>query len=226
MSDAQAEQLPPQEYLDLQRMQIIENCVTQFQQNSDPEERERAFKALKEEFDSPLSKKVSDIVPYHEVEDVIQDSYIKISANLARMEYRDPQQTYSWMKTLATNTAIDKYRKIKNRAKLHMFMPNEDIDLKINYSQNPTGELEIQDPEWTVVEHSERDRIMEVIETVAETERFTEQWKNILGLMIVGMQQKEIATTLGIPENTVGSSQHRIRDKLRKALGQAATEAA
>jgi RNA polymerase sigma-70 factor (ECF subfamily) len=130
-----------------------------------------------------LSRMVARIVPSHEVEDIVQETYIRLRRAVVAQEIRHPR---SYLYQTARNLALDSLKKADNALSVEW---NDDV----GYSANPS------------------DSVIHKIESTANFERFCEsvqhlppQARRVFVLKkVYGFTQREIATALGISESTV-----------------------
>ena len=130
-----------------------------------------------------LSGMVARIVPSHEVEDIVQETYIRLRRAVVAQEIRHPR---SYLYRTARNLALDSIKKADNALGVEW---NDDASYAANSS----------------------DSIVSTIESTANFDRFCQsvqqlpaQAQRVFVLKkVYGYTQREIATELGISESTV-----------------------
>ena len=130
-----------------------------------------------------LARMVARIVPAHEVEDIVQETYIRLRRAVVAQEIRHPR---SYLYRTARNLALDSLKKADNALAVEW---SDDASYATNSS----------------------DSVVNRIESTANFERFCEsvqhlpaQARRVFVLKkVYGFTQREIATALGISESTV-----------------------
>lgn len=130
-----------------------------------------------------LSRMVARIVPPDEVEDIVQETYIRLRRVVVAQEIRHPR---SYLYQTARNLALDSIKRADNALSVEW-------DHDANYSA------------------SRSDSVINEIESTANFERFCDSVQNLpmqarrvfVLKKVYGFTQREIATELGISESTV-----------------------
>jgi RNA polymerase sigma-70 factor (ECF subfamily) len=130
-----------------------------------------------------LRRVVSRIVPPDEVEDIVQETYIRLRRAVVAQEIRHPR---SYLYRMARNLALDSIKKADNALGVEW---NDDANYAADIS----------------------DSVINKIESTANFERFCEsvehlpaQARKVFVLKkVYGFTQREIASELGISESTV-----------------------
>jgi len=130
-----------------------------------------------------------------EVNDIIQDSFIKILSSLDKFEYRRDGGLRSWMSRIVTNASLKRLRLEKGKLELLDQMPEdipeEDVDVG-NISQ---------------------ETLLSMISSLPDG------YKAVFNLYVFEkMSHKEIASLLGISENTSASQLHHAKARLQKLI--------
>jgi RNA polymerase sigma-70 factor (family 1) len=165
-----------------------------------------AFKMLMNKYQKPLYYHIVKMVKNHEqVEDIIQESFVKAFSNLG--SYNTNYAFSTWLYRITTNHTIDYLRK----KKLQTTSINEPVRAK-------DGEMQFQ-----IVGNAETDRkiirkerkkiVSEAIENLPEKYREVIQMRHL-----EEMSYQEISEELDLPLGTVKAHIFRAREMLYKAL--------
>lgn len=165
-----------------------------------------AFKLLMNKYQKPLYYHIVKMVKNHEqVEDIIQESFVKAFSNLD--SYNTNYAFSTWLYRITTNHTIDYLRK----KKLQTTSINEPIRAK-------DGEMQFQ-----IVGNAETDRkiirkerkkiVSDAIENLPEKYREVIQMRHL-----EEMSYQEISEELDLPLGTVKAHIFRAREMLYKAL--------
>ncbi len=137
----------------------------------------------------------------HEIEDILQETYLAAYRNLATFDRRARFST--WLVRITVNKALDRRRQ---RAKVVALDPR-----KHDAESNSTGSE--QDPE----RESARRELAHLLEHAIDA--LPEAFRRVYVLREVdGMSTKETAESLGLELNTVKTRLHRARALLREQL--------
>lgn len=143
--------------------------------------------------------------------DILQDSFIKIFANIGKFE--DTGSFEGWMRRVVVNTAIDHLRKKKND---HVFLGEE---------SSPEDHRDKQlDEEEDVIEEEEfkRSKAEEIVEALQE---LSPAYRTIFNLYVVeNYSHKEIADMLDINIGTSKSNLAKAKKNLKNLLGKKETD--
>ncbi len=132
-----------------------------------------------------LSKMLSRMVPAHEVEDIVQETYIRLRRAVVSQEIQHPQ---SYLYRTARNLALDSLKRASN-----------------------SRSVEWQESAHYAASHN--DLVFNAIESADTFSRFCESVNQLppraqrvfVLKKVYGYTQREIATELGISESTVES---------------------
>ena len=131
-----------------------------------------------------------------EVEDVLQDSFIKVWKNLN--EYRVELKLSSWLYRIVHNVTVSKWRKKKTMR--HVLTENVEDITKVIYEDSSS------------IEESE-------INIIQSLYQLKPRYKDVLVLKYFeGMNYEEISDVLKIPEGTVAVRLNRARKQMKELL--------
>lgn len=141
--------------------------------------------------------------------DLTQEVFIRIynSRHLLKSE----EAFTGWMRTIAVNLCRDHFRK-KGRS-----IKTESLDEPISYDG---GEIEREVEDWSYDPGRVLDKkdLQETVQRVLGT--LSDEHRTVVVLHhIEGMDVKDIAGSLGVPEGTVKSRLSRARDEMKRKLG-------
>ncbi len=151
-----------------------------------------------------LMRVVSRMVPPKEIEDIVQETYVRICSVKQSEQIRHPR---SFMYQTARNLALDHLKRAETRMGVSM-------------------EEEGVNPDWMT---EEQDQVYDQVSATQEFEQFCEavrqlplQCRRVFVLKkVYGYSQKEIAKSLSISENTVekhiASGMRRCRQLMKAA---------
>ena len=87
-----------------------------------PSSREKAFKALMDQYKEPLYWHIRGIVLIHEdADDVLQNTFVKIYRNIHA--FKQKSKLYTWMFRIATNEALTHVKKMKKNQGMSLDSP-------------------------------------------------------------------------------------------------------
>lgn len=138
---------------------------------------------------------------HEDAEDIAQEAFIKAFTHLDT--YVDAGLQSAWLKRIALNTLIDRYRRKKSRGVVF----TDDIELLDKENRDPGT---IQDTP-VELDHSRDELLATIIATV------TPDQAKIFSLMIDGYNSVEISEILSVPQATVLTRIHRGRKALKAA---------
>lgn len=127
--------------------------------------------------------------------DVLQESFVKIFTSISRFEYRGPGSLRAWLARIVVNTALDSLNKSVNFSTLSPLenIPQDDED-------PPTDDIDI-----------------EVIHNIIRS--LPIGYRTVFNLYVFEEQShREIASRLGITENTSASQLHRAKAMLAQKI--------
>jgi len=131
--------------------------------------------------------------------DVLQDGFVKIFSSLDKFDYRGEGSLKAWMRTVIVNECLKTLRR-KRRSVPIVF---EDV----------VPDVEEDDNDPPDVEDVPAEAILEMIKGLPDG------YRTVLNLYALeGKSHKEIASLLGITENTSASQLHRARSILARKL--------
>jgi RNA polymerase sigma factor (sigma-70 family) len=134
-----------------------------------------------------LAQIVARIVPPQEIEDIVQETYVKVCEYTAHSQVTEPR---ALMLTVARNLALDHVR--RSEYKLTRRFEN-DLDMELIFARDATDQSYHQ-----AAAHEEFSRFCDAIRQLPM------QCRRVFVLKkVYGYSQREIATELGISENTV-----------------------
>jgi RNA polymerase sigma-70 factor (ECF subfamily) len=134
------------------------------------------------------------IPDYTIIDEVINDSFLKVFNNLNKYDQSKPFK--AWLRTIVVNTAIDYYRK------------NQKLQKHDDYEK-----LEIADLEADAVSKISADEILKLVQQLSPAYRM------VFTLYVIdGYSHKEIAEMLGIKEGTSKSNLQDARHKLQSMI--------
>lgn len=141
--------------------------------------------------------------------DLTQEAFVRIFS--ARHRLNSEGAFLAWMRTIATNLCRDHFRKCKRTIKA------DSLDEPIAFDGDEI-QKEVEDwstnPERTFEKKELQAGVQEALNTLSEEHRAV-----VVLHHIEGMDVRDIARELGIPEGTVKSRLARARDELKRKLG-------
>ena len=129
-----------------------------------------------------------------EVEEIINDGFLKIFTNLSKYDTTQPFK--AWLRTIMVNTAIDYYRSNKK------YLMQIAID-----------EVEVADFDDDIISKLSTDEIMKLVQKLSPTYRMV-----FMLYVVEGYKHREIAERLGIQEGTSKSNLQDARLKLQEMI--------
>lgn len=165
-----------------------------------------AFKMLMNKYQKPLYYHIVKMVKNHEqVEDIIQESFVKAFSNLG--SYNTNYAFSTWLYRITTNHTIDYLRK----KKLQTTSINEPVRAK-------DGEMQFQivgsaETDRKIIRKERKKIVSEAIENLPEKYREVIQMRHL-----EEMSYQEISEELDLPLGTVKAHLFRAREMLYKAL--------
>lgn len=133
-----------------------------------------------------------------DMEDVMHDAFLKIFSNISKYRQREGGSLRSWMSRIVVNEAIDLLRKQRK--------------LRTIYTEEMNIDIPDEDPD---VESVPIDVFHDMIRQLPTN------YRTVLNLHVFeGKTHKEIATLLGIKENTSYSLFHRAKNVLADKINQ------
>ncbi len=143
------------------------------------------------------------------VDDVMQESYIKIYKNLAKL--KDPEKFLGWCRHIAHNEAVDFIKNRDRKAGQDEYRPvnsNEEemgLDLIVDY-----------DPLASVEEYSEAQIAKDILQLALD--EIPEQQATALRMNLEGYKLQEIADIMNVPLGTAKSNVHYAKKRMEKAM--------
>jgi len=162
------------------------------------------FLYLVRRYESKLFRYISRIsnVDQDEVEDILQDIFIKVYKNLNGFD--NDLKFSSWIYRITHNEVISNYRKYKNKVKINSF------DKDIEFAKNIADEFDIEkDLSWVEF----KDKIFEILNLMDI------KYRDVLVLKFLeDKSYHEISDILKKPEGTVGTLINRAKKQFLKIL--------
>jgi RNA polymerase sigma-70 factor, ECF subfamily len=142
-----------------------------------------------------MSVAVRYIGNYEEAEEIVSDSFVKIFSRIDT-HYSPDLSFKGWLRRIVINTAIDRYRTIKNKK------PTTELNEALYVEQ-----------EDDIIERLTREQILRLVQQLPP------QYRAVFNLHIVdGFSHTEIGDLLGINEVTSRSNLSRARQSLKQLL--------
>lgn len=167
-----------------------------------------SFDYIFNEYQKPILKYLTYMVSTEEAEGLCQEVFEKVSRNLEKFKGRSAIST--WVYRIATNTALDHFRKQKKQPKKTEVDPelteNKLVDFPII---NPSVNTPLHD----IISSEMNDCIREQID------KLPEKYRTVMILAsLKELSQNEIGQILDISINNVKTRLHRGRSKLKEIL--------
>lgn len=161
------------------------------------------FTELVRRYEEPFRDRARHLLGYRdEVEDVIQDTFVKIYKAAPRFREVEGASFRSWAYAILRNTAFSKYGKEKREWQSALRVDNE-VLANVADEQSPKMD--------------DRDLKESVFRVLA---RMPAEWGRILRLYFLeGRSQKEIATIESISVGAVKTRMHRAKRRFRELAG-------
>jgi len=158
---------------------------------------ETAWKELFEAYSGSLAYVCSRyIIDRDQVNDVLQNSFIRMFRSIESFEYRGKGSLRAWITRIAFNESL---KHIKQNA-----------DFKIMTDEADIPDTETEDPD---LDESSQEEIMEMIRTLPDG------YRTVFNLFVFEERShKEIAEILGIAENSSASQFHRAKSMLARKI--------
>lgn len=129
-----------------------------------------------------------------ELQDVMQDSFVKVFSSIRTFEYRGEGSLRSWIARIVANECLDFLRKNK----------------RFSFTDDVPDEAEEEEPEVAALSD---DALMEMIG------RLPDGYRAVLNMYVFGnLSHKEIAARLGITTGTSASQYHHAKRMLAKMI--------
>jgi RNA polymerase sigma-70 factor (ECF subfamily) len=168
-----------------------------------------SYALLMQRYNGPLFRYLLRMVGHHdEAEDLAQEAFLRAYISLA--SYNAQYRFSTWLFRIATNLALN-WLKAKRRV----------ISLDSLQNQPDRAPMEIPDPRDDLHpdRHIEREELALLVKKCLE--ELPPAYRTVVALRhIVDLSYSEIASSTGIPLNTVRSRLHRGRERLGKCLAQ------
>ena len=143
------------------------------------------------------------------VYDILQDTYVKAFTRLDQLQ--DENKLVPWLKMIANNTAKDWLKKCKPVLFTDMSGDNESDDL--SFEESIEDERTDLNPEMAMDEKEVRRLVLEILDQLPEDQRL------VVGMFYYEeMSVKDIASTLGVSDNTVKSRLSYGRKKVKELV--------
>jgi len=163
---------------------------------------ERAFRYLVERYQNHVTRTVTGMLgKTRDVDDCVQDVFIRLYASLAR--YRGEASIKTYVTRIAINRSLDVLRKKKRS----FFTPWDSSEIEMVESSAPR-------PDDDVVSSDQRKQLRAALDCL------TPRHRSVVVLRLIdGFSTAETADVLGVPYGTVLSRLTRALDKLNHLLG-------
>ncbi len=172
-----------------------------------------AFGILVERYGGRLQRLVRGFVRgEEEVEDVVQDAFLKAFSRLDRFDGRSA--FYTWLYRIAANTAMDHNKKVRRRPRPLSLDGPPAGDEGDGGPAAPAPAHPGPAPEHGAMRSELRDAIDRALDSLPDRHR-----EVIVLREIEGLSYEEIARTLRVSRGTVESRLFRARERLRARLG-------
>lgn len=142
-----------------------------------------------------------------DVQDILQDSYVKIFTHLKEYEYRSPGGFAAWTARIATNTALSYLRQKKPMLFSEMEREAEEGGMELDWEDRS---MEFK-PEAAFEKKETAMIVQELLGKLSEEQRIC-----ILMFYLQEMSIKEIASEFGCSENTIKSRLNYGRKNIQK----------
>ena len=161
-----------------------------------------AMKNLYGLYSSYLTAVCSRYIPdYDSLKDILQDSFVKIFMSIDRFEYRGEGSLKAWIRKIAVNEAL---KFLKRSSKDNIVSTDSIPDIPDNQEEE---DLKTEDIPESVIQ--------EMIK------KLPDGYRTIFNLYVFeDMSHKEIASMLGIKENSSASQLHRAKAMLAKWINE------
>jgi RNA polymerase sigma-70 factor, ECF subfamily len=167
---------------------------------------EERFQEIYDEFHERIYRYLARMAGDHEAEDLTQDVFVKVG--IALEKFRGDSQLSTWIYRIATNTAIDRLRRMSKEANGFHTEPIQETD------ESESIPLPIMEAgEQHVIRKEMNSCIRGIIEILPEA------YRSVIVLSeLEGFQDNEIAEILGITLRAAKIRLHRARTRLREKL--------
>ncbi len=164
------------------------------------------FAAIYDEYYPKIVRYLARLVGELEAEDAAQEAFVKIDRSLEG--FRGESSLSTWIYRIATNTAMDHFRKPSTKQSLHS---TEESDLPSDEDAGPVDDRPLLDT--LLIRKDMNECIRGIVDSLPEN------YRTVLVLSeFEGLANAEIAEVLGISLDTVKIRLHRARTRLRKEL--------
>ncbi len=128
---------------------------------------------------------------YHSIDDVAQETYIRVYKSISKMKFIDEKSRNNWLYTIAKNETLRMLHKLnREEHKLNKAKESMPLDAKNDLQKYNEDIIEMKD----------------VISTLPE------KYRSIFELLIQGFTESQIADKLSMKSGTVKSRIHRGRE--------------
>lgn len=139
-------------------------------------------------------------------EDLVQETYLKVWRKLDT--FKEGTNAKAWLFTICRNTFINDYRKSQVRPQ---FSELEDGRMSDEEGFDPMGQYGVEYP-TNIFGYG--DEVQDAMENISD------DYRQIIFLLVEGFSYEEMADILEIPLGTVRSRLHRARKELTKELSE------
>jgi RNA polymerase sigma-70 factor (ECF subfamily) len=144
----------------------------------------------------------------HDAEDAVQDALLSAYKHLG--QFKGNAKMTTWLTSIVTNSALTKLRK---KPRQPHFSLDEGVADEEGHFLSDTLADSRPDPERECIESEMRRNLMQSVMQLSPILRETVQMHDLEGL-----QTREVASILGVPDGTVKARVSRARSKLKQQL--------
>lgn len=163
---------------------------------------EKEFTRFVEETKGIVLAAVRRYLPFelhHAIDDVVQESYLRIYRNLHKTHFAEPSSKNNWVYTIAKNESLRMAdRSSRDTMKVKKFIESLDSD---------SGRVMDSMTEEVII-------IREVISGLPE------KYRMVFELLVLGFSEKQISEKLALKQGTIKSRIHRGRELINRTLSE------
>jgi RNA polymerase sigma-70 factor (ECF subfamily) len=164
------------------------------------------FSTIYDEYYPKIVRYLTRVVGESEAEDAAQEAFLKIDRSLE--SFRGESSLSTWIYRIATNTAMDFFRRPSSKRQLQL---TEENDIPGDEDAGPVDNKPLLDT--LLIRKDMNDCIRGIVDSLPA------DYSTVLVLSeFEGLTNSEIAEVIGISLDTAKIRLHRARTKLRKAL--------
>ena len=136
---------------------------------------------------------------HHAIDDVVQESYLRIYRNLHKTHFAEPASRNNWIYTIAKNESLRMAeRSSRESLKVKKFVAS-------------------RDPDDGLVVESMTEEIMIIREVISG---LPEKYRIVFELLVMGFSEKQISEKLDLKKGTIKSRIHRGRELINRTLSE------